>query len=60
MKQPTLSDMITCLNREIFIRQGYYPKAVARRKMTEEQADWEIRTMTAAKDLLEAIRRCVG
>ena len=43
----TTEDKISCLQREIRMRQRVYPKRVMQEHMTESKADWELGCMQA-------------
>lgn len=45
--------MIRCVHREIRMRRQVYPRWVEAKKMTQELADTEIKTMEAVMGLLE-------
>lgn len=50
----SFDDKITCLEREIKMRQYVYPHRVEQKKMTQDQADKEIDIMRAVlKDILK-------
>lgn len=55
-----IDEMIKCVEREIGLRQRVYPKWVAMKKMSQEKADLEIRTMTAVLDQLKIDKVVVG
>lgn len=50
----TIEQQITCIDREIGMRQRVYPRWVAQKKMSQEASDREIATMT---DVLTTLRR---
>lgn len=43
----TVSDMLGCARRELGMRNKVYPRRVANRKMKQDDADREIRSMAA-------------
>lgn len=47
-----ISNQIKCIEREIFKRINYYPNLVARGKMTQFMADYEI---TCMKEVLQTL-----
>jgi hypothetical protein len=51
--QPSLGDMLGSVRREVAMRERVYPRWVDLRKMTQEKADFELRTMKAVEELLE-------
>jgi hypothetical protein len=51
----SLADQITCVRREIAMREAVYPKRVAERKMRLEMANIELARMRAALATLEAL-----
>jgi hypothetical protein len=53
--EPTLSDQIACVEREVRLRERAYPRWVQRRRMTQANADREIRTMRAVLETLQAL-----
>lgn len=55
-----IDEMIKCVEREIGMRQRVYPKWVAMKKMSQEKADLEIRTMTAVLDQLKIDKIVTG
>lgn len=55
-----IDEMIKCIEREIGMRQKVYPKWVAMKKMSQEKADLEIRTMTAVLDQLKIDKVVIG
>ena len=55
-----IDEMIKCVEREIGMRQRVYPKWVAMKKMSQEKADLEIRTMTAVLDQLKIDKVVIG
>lgn len=55
-----IDEMIKCVEREIGMRQRVYPKWVAMKKMSQEKADLEIRTMTAVLDQLKIDKIITG
>lgn len=55
MKIP-LADQITCVKREIAMRQRVYPRWTGAGRMTEANADLEIARMKAVLETLEALQ----
>lgn len=55
-----IDEMIKCVEREIGMRQRVYPKWVAMKKMSQEKADLEIRTMIAVLDQLKIDKVVIG
>ena len=51
----SLTDQLTCAKRELKLREKCYPTFVARRTMTAAQAKYELATMTAIIDTLQAL-----
>ena len=51
-----LADQITCVRREIAMRRRVYPRWVALKRMTQEDADAEIARMEAVLATLEGLR----
>lgn len=43
-------DQIKCVEREIAMRRAVYPRQVARGKMSQEQADWELTVMQEVRE----------
>ena len=48
----TLEDMISCVEREIGMRERVYPRWVDQKKMLQATADQELARMRAVLDLL--------
>lgn len=48
----SLGDQIACIERELNYRRRVYPRQVAARRMSQEQADKEIARMSAVRDTL--------
>ena len=59
MKQITIEDMIKCVEREIVMRQRVYPRWVESKKMSQEKADLEIKTMMAVLDELKIAKTLI-
>lgn len=53
---PRLEDLIACVQREIRFRLYVYPRRVAQRKMTAENADKEILLMQEVARRLLALK----
>jgi len=51
--------MIKCVGREIGLRKNVYPKFVKRGKMTQEEANDEIKAMEAVYIFLRSIERVI-
>ena len=51
-----LADQITCVRREIGMRERVYPKWVTGGRMKQEAADRELAAMRAVLATLEALR----
>lgn len=45
LPEPTLDDLVKCVEREIGYRNGVYPRRVQAGKMKQEKADQEIHMM---------------
>lgn len=43
----TIEDQVKCVEREISMREGAYPRFIAAHKMTQQTADREIAAMKA-------------
>ncbi|MBE7174595.1 MAG: hypothetical protein INR73_28745 [Williamsia sp.] len=54
--QATISQEIDELNRELGLRKGYYPKAISLNKLTQAQADEQVRILTSGKHRLASMR----
>jgi hypothetical protein len=54
---PTLDEQIKELRRELDLRRRVYPSFVARKKLTQERADKQMRSLEAA---VETLQRCQG
>jgi hypothetical protein len=52
--------MIKCVEREIGMRKRVYPNWVEKKRMSQEKADLEIRTMTAVLDQLKIDKTVQG
>lgn len=50
-----LSDQISCIEREIKMREHVYPRRVAEKKMSQAKADHEMRAMRAVLTTLKGI-----
>ena len=48
----SLGEQIACIERELNYRRRVYPRQVASRRMSQEQADKEIARMSAVRDTL--------
>lgn len=55
--EPPLDALIECVERELAYRRHVYPRRVARRVMTQQLAERQIRLMNAVLKNLEAQRR---
>jgi hypothetical protein len=55
-----IDDMIKCVEREISMRKRVYPNWVEKKRMSQEKADLEIRTMTAVLDQLKIDKTVQG
>lgn len=55
MDKEKLKEMIDCAKREVSFRYAVYPKRVAAKKMTQEQADKEIKLMYLIQISLQKI-----
>jgi hypothetical protein len=53
----SLEDQITCVKREIGMRERVYPNWVVARKMTGHKAQLEIAHMRAVLETLEQVQR---
>ena len=53
---PTLEEQISCVTREIALRERVYPRWVEGGRMTKQKADHEIASMKAALGTLMAAR----
>ncbi len=53
MSDPTIEDQITCVKREIRLRENAYAKWVATKRMTQQTADKELGCMRAVLSTLE-------
>lgn len=51
-----ITDQITCVKREISMRERVYPNWVERRRMNQEQATREITAMRDVLRTLEAVK----
>jgi hypothetical protein len=51
----SLSDQIKCAKRELAMRERLYPKRVREGSMKREAADYELASMKAIVDSLEAL-----
>ena len=56
MSEPTIEDQITCVKREISLRNKLYPGWVEHGKLAHSEALKEIRTMKAVLGSLERLR----
>ena len=55
----TIDDELSCVEREIKMRESVYPRWVAAKKMSQETADRELRTMRPVHaSMLEYRRWC--
>lgn len=54
---PSLAEQISCVQREIQMRQRVYPRRVAAKAMSQRQADRELAAMEA---VLETLRKLTG
>lgn len=52
----TLAEQIVCVEREVKMRERVYERRVADRRMTQAQADKEIRVMLAVLNTLSGIK----
>lgn len=50
-----LNLQIKCVAREVAMRKNYYPKAIAKGRMKEEEAQREIERMEAVLHTLQAL-----
>jgi hypothetical protein len=48
--------MLDCLDREIRLRRGVYPGLVAKGRLRQAEADYEIASMCAIRDLVADLR----
>lgn len=55
--QPTIGQLIECVERELKYRRRVYPIRVAKDRMTQRQADWQIKMMEVVKTKLEELQR---
>lgn len=55
----SLADQITCVRREIAMRARVYPRWVALKRMTREDANEEIARMKAVLATLEGLRAAI-
>lgn len=46
----TAADKLACIERELRYRESVYPRRVAARTMSQQQADWQIELMQAIAD----------
>lgn len=53
-----ISNQIQCVIREIRRREIYYPMAVIKKKMTQQQADYELNLMKAVYKTLTLAEQC--
>ena len=54
--QISLEEMISCIEREIGMRERVYPRWVGQKKMLQTTADQELARMRAVRDLLMKIK----
>lgn len=54
MFEPTIDDMISCINRELGYRKAVYARKVAQGSMTQSAADWQVECMKAVLSVLLA------
>jgi hypothetical protein len=54
-----IDDQISCLRREVALRERNYPAWVENNRMNQNTADIEIERMKAALDTLVVIRRII-
>lgn len=52
---PTLDEQITCVEREIAMRERVYPAWVRNGRMTQQKADREVETMRAVASTLHRV-----
>lgn len=52
--EPTLEDAIAELNRELRLRKALYPKWVKQGKLEKIDADWQIKCLEVAINLLKS------
>ncbi len=52
----TLDDMVSCIKREIGMRERVYPRWVEQKKMLQATADQELARMRAVHNLLLAFQ----
>ena len=52
----TIEQMISCVGREIGMRERVYPRWVEQKKMLQTTADQELARMRAVRDLLVDVR----
>lgn len=57
MSAVALADQISCVRRELSMRQRVYPRWVSAGKMTQADSDREITTMIAVLATLQALQR---
>ncbi len=50
-----LSQQITCVKREIAMREKVYPALVYKGEMRQVEADWQLSTMQAVLKTLETL-----
>jgi hypothetical protein len=49
----TIKDQVSCVERELALRQRVYPRWVSERRMPQEKADREIQAMEAVLQTLK-------
>ena len=54
--QISLEEMISCVEREIGMRERVYPRWVEQKKLLQATADQELARMRAVRDLLLSIK----
>ena len=52
----TLDDMVSCIEREIGMRERVYPRWVEQKKLLQATADQEMARMRAVRDLLLTVK----
>jgi hypothetical protein len=52
----TTAELITCIRREIVMREKMYPLWVSQKRMKQEKADYEIAAMHEVLHVLEELK----
>ena len=58
--ESTIWDLVSCINRELALRERVYPKWVRERRMTQDRAKEELANMLKVQRLLVNIKLQVG